>query len=216
MHKFIGLAVLWVCLLASVPASAQTCVGRTSFGDTPWEARVESGYSRDVRSFGPSVYRGSGAFFGGVSADLDGYTTLSQTAVAVGATVGIEQKLRSISNRVYVCPVGTFIHQFGPNLDTADISANVLSFGGRIGIVAFENQSVQIVPTIGMDAQRETDSITPSGSDKVTGTNTFTVTRLGVGFVIGKRTSLVPEIIQLFGTSASTTFRLSAVFGFGK
>jgi hypothetical protein len=216
MRTLLLLAAVSACGLAAAPASAQTCLGRSSFSDAPWQARVESGYSRDVRSFGPSVYHGVGMLFGGVSADLDGYTTLDQTAVSLGASVGVDEALTAVSSRLHACPLLTVVHQFGPNIDTADISANVFAFGGRVGIVAFENQSIQIIPTIGMEAQRERDSVTPSGNPTVNATSTFTVTRLGVGIVIGKRTSLVPEIIQLFGTAASTTFRLNAVFGFGK
>ena len=216
MRQLATAAAVCLCVLAAVPARAQTCLGRASFDDAPWQARVESGFSRDVRSFGPSVYRGGNMFFGGVSADLDGYSTLSQTAASVGATVGLDRSVRAISDRLHVCPVVTVLHQFGPNLDTEDFSANVASYGGRVGIVAFENQSFQIVPMIGMDAQWERDTVTPTGSTSAAASNTFTVTRLAVGFVINKRTSVVPEVIQLYGTAATTTFRLNAVFGFGR
>ncbi|HEX4347765.1 MAG TPA: hypothetical protein VHZ73_09340 [Vicinamibacterales bacterium] len=216
MQKLIVLAALTMCAVYATPASAQTCLGRAPFDDAPWQARVESGSSRDVRSFGLSAYRGASALFGGVSADLDGYSTLSETAVAVGATVGFDRPVRAISSRLHVCPIVTVQHQFGPNPVTADISANVVAYGARAGIVAFENPSLQVVPMVGMEAQWERDTVTPAGASSVSGSNTFTVTRLGIGFVINKRTSLVPEVIQLFGTAASTTFRVNAVFGFGK
>ena len=216
MRQLIRLAVVLLCTLTAAPAIAQTCLGRASFDDAPWQARIESGFSRDVRSFGPSVYRGGGTLFGGVSADLDGYSTLEQTAASVGATVGFDRAVRTVSSRLHVCPIVTALHQFGPNLDTEDISANVVAYGGHVGIVAFENQSFQIVPIIGIDAQWERDRVTPTNSTSATASNTFAVTRLGVGFVINKRTSIAPEVIQLFGTAATTTFRLNAVFGFGK
>jgi hypothetical protein len=68
---------------------------------------------------------------------------------------------------------------------------------------------------IGMDAQWEHDSVTAGGNTN-SASRTFTVARLGVGFVLNRKTSLVPEIIELFGVAGNTTFRVTATFGFGK
>lgn len=216
MRQLITVAVVAVCaVLASAPASAQTCLGRPSFSDAPWQARVESGFSSDVRSFGPAVLRGTSSVFGGLTTDLVGYTNLDQTAVSFGGTVGAERAITGISSRLYACPTVTFLHQIGPNVDTADFSANVASFGGRIGILASDGSTLQVIPMIGMDAQWERDTV-KTGTDTTSSSRTFTVTRLAVGFVLNKRTAIVPEVIQLFGAAATTTFRVTAAFGFGR
>jgi hypothetical protein len=215
VRTFIALAALTVWMLVARTASAQTCLGRPSFSDTPWQIRVESGFSSDVRSFGPGILRGGHTIFGGVSSDLTGYSTLDQTAVTLGGTAGVDAAVRAISSRLHVCPIVSALHQFGPNLDTADISANVAAVGGRVGIVASENQTIQVIPTIGIDAQWERDRL-ESGGATTRASRTFTVTRIGVGFVLNRRTAIVPEVIEIYGAAAATTFRVTAAFGFGR
>jgi hypothetical protein len=212
MRKLILSVVLAGCVLAGGTASAQHCLGRASFSDAPWQVRTASSFSPDARSFGAAVLRGSGAVFGGPGLDITGYRGLEETAATLSGTIGVE---RRFSSRVHACPIVTVQHQFGPNVTGADLSANVASFGGRIGIVASENQVLQVIPMIGMDAQTERDSV-KSGADTSSSTRTFTVARLGVGFVLNRKTSLVPELIELFGVSGNTTFRLTAAFSFGK
>lgn len=212
MRKLIVVVAFALSTLASAPAFAQTCIGRPSFTDAPWQARVETSSSSDTRTFGGSVARGTNSMFGGVVADLTAYNGVDQTALSLGGSAGVE---RALGGRVQVCPVVTALHQFGPNVETADISANVVSAGGRIGIVASENQTLQVVPTIGVDAQWERDSVT-SGGVKATSSRTFTVTRLGVGFILNRRTSIVPEIIGIFGVAADTTYRVTATFALGR
>jgi hypothetical protein len=211
MRKFTAFFALVVCTLAG-PAAAQTCVGRASFADAPWQARVESTFSSESHTFGPSLLRGGRTVFGGANVDLVGYNSISETAASIGGTVGAEGR---IASRLTVCPVVTVLHQFGPSVSGNDLSVNVAAFGGRMGFVASENQTLQVVPMIGMDAQWEHDSVT-SGGNTNSDSRTFTVARLGVGFVLNRKTSIVPEIIELFGVGGSTAFRVTAAFGFGK
>ncbi len=204
-----GLAFVAVGAIAT-PAAAQTCVGRGSFAEAPWQARVETSYSNSSKSFGPSITRGFGAFFAGGSADLVGYPGLDQSAAALGGTIGAEIGKRA--SRVQGCPVATALHQFGPNLPGASSSANVASFGGRIGVVASENATLQVVPTFGMDFQYEHDMVETAIS--AASSRHYTDTRLGVGFVLNRRTAIVPEILQIYGVSSDTTIRLTVAFGF--
>jgi hypothetical protein len=205
-----GLAIVAVCATAT-PAAAQTCVGRGSFAGAPWQARVETSYSNSSKSFGSSITRDFGAFFAGGVADLVGYPGVDQSAASVGGTIGAE--LGSRARRVQACPVATVLHQFGPNIPGASSSANVASFGGRIGVVASENATLRVVPTFGMDFQYEHDMVETAIS--AAASRHYTDTRLGVGFVLNQRTAIVPEIIQIYGVSSDTTIRLSVAFGFG-
>jgi len=207
------LAAALVCL-APLPAQAQTCLGRTSFTDAPWQARIESAFSDGARTFGPSIALGSNHLFGGVLADVNGYSTIDQAAFTIGGTFGFDGALGN-GGRLHVCPLVTVQHRFGPNVPSADFSSTVGSFGGRVGIVAAENQTLSVVPTFGVDVQVENDSVTV-GSDTTSETETFAVARFGVGFVLNKHTAIVPEIIGLFGVASNTTFRVSATFQFGK
>src|SRR5665213_2500679 len=206
-----GLAILAVCAIAT-PAAAQTCAGRGSFADAPWQARVETSYSNSSKSFGPSITRGFGAFFAGGVADLVGYPGIDESAESAGGTIGVEFGGRS--SRVHACPVATVLHQSGPNIPGATSSANVASFGGRIGVVASENATLQVVPTFGVDFQYEHDMVETAISSA--SSRHYTDTRLGVGFVLSRRTAIVPEIIQIYGVSSDTTMRLSMAIGFSK
>ena len=210
MRKLTAFFALVVCTLAG-PAAAQTCVGRASFADAPWQARVATTFSSQSHTFGPSILRGGRTFFGGANVDLVGYSNISETAASIGGTIGAEGRLA----RLAVCPVVTVLHQFGPSVSGNDLDVNVISYGGRMGFVASENQTLQVIPMIGMDAQWEHDSVTAGGSTN-SDSRTFTVARLGVGFVLNKKTSIVPEIIELFGVGGSAAFRVTAAFGFGK
>jgi hypothetical protein len=97
-------------------------------------------------------------------------------------------------------------------------SSNVVAIGGRLGFVASENATLQVVPEFGMDMQHESDTAnaTDPGVSSSASSRTFTVTRLGVGFVLNRRVSIVPEIIQIYGVASDTTIRVAASFGFGK
>ena len=211
MRTLIAAAVLAATALPT-PASAQTCAGRVSYADAPWQARVETGFSSDAKTFGPAVSRGNATFFAGAVADFTGYPNLDETAFSIGVTGGAD---RALDSRVHVCPIITLLHQFGPNVDTSTLSSNVLSAGGRIGIVAADNQTVQVVPTVGVDLQWQKDTI-DSGGGTASASRRFAVTRFGVGFVLNKRTAIVPEVIEIFGTAATTTFRVTAAFRIGK
>jgi hypothetical protein len=215
VRTIIAFAAVSVWTLVASSASAQTCLGRPAFSDAPWQIRVESGFSSDLRSFGPGILLGGRTIFGGLSSDLTGYSNLDQTAVTLGGTAGADAAVPAISRRLHVCPIFSALHQFGPNLDTADISANVAAVGGRVGIVASENQTLQVIPMVGIDAQWEKDRV-ESGGATTRASRTFTVTRIGVGLVLNKRTAIVPEVIEIFGAAAATTFRVTAAFGFGR
>jgi hypothetical protein len=210
MRTLVVSAIATLCTLAAASASAQTCAARPSFAGAPWQARVESGFSSDARTFGPSIVRGWGSFFAGAAADLTGYAGLEATAVSTSVTVGAE---RALGARVYVCPVLTVLHQFGPDFTDAELSANATSLGGRLGIVAATYQTLQIVPMIGMDAQWERDRVDVEGRTSHL-SRTFTVSRLAVGLVMNQRVAIVPEIIEIFGTAGNSTFRVTAAFGF--
>jgi hypothetical protein len=208
-----GMLLLAACLLA-VPAAAQPCLGRPSFSDAPWQAGVESSFSDSDRSFGPSLSRGIGDLFVGVLGDVVGFSGIDESAVSLGGTIGVDRGVGR-DRRVHVCPVATALHEFGPSVGGTDFSADVASFGGRLGIVASENPTVQVVPTFGVDFQVERDTALVSGQSTSSSTN-FTVARFGVGFVLNGRTSVVPEIIELFGVASDTTFRVTAAFSFGR
>jgi hypothetical protein len=66
-----------------------------------------------------------------------------------------------------------------------------------------------------MDAQWEKDTV-EAGGVTTRASRTFTVTRIGVGLVLNKRTAIVPEVIEIFGAAAATTFRVTAAFSFGR
>jgi len=213
MRTSIVLMAAATCL-SPAPALAQTCLGRASFADAPWQLRLESSFSSDAKTFGPSLSLGSRNVFGGVLGDITGYSTIDQTALSIGGTIGIDGALDEQSH-LHVCPIATLIHRFGPNVPTADFSSTVAAFGGRVGVVAAENQTLQVIPTIGVEAQVEDDTV-KVGADTTSETRTFAVVRFGVGFVLNRRTAIVPEIIDLYGVASNTTFRVSATFQFGK
>jgi len=206
--------MLVLACLAPVPAAAQPCIGRPSFSDAPWQARVQSSFSDSSKTFGPSLSRGVGDFFIGAFGDLDGFSGIDQSAASIGGTIGLDRGFGR-DRRVHGCPIVTALHQFGPSVGGTDFSANVASFGGRVGIVANDNPALQVVPTFGMDLQVERDMANFNGQSTSSSRN-FTVARFGVGFVFNRRTSIVPEIIELFGVSSDTTFRMTAAFNFGR
>jgi hypothetical protein len=212
MRTLIAATAFAACTCLATTASAQTCAGRVSFADARWQGRVETGFSSDAKTFGPAVSRGNGTFFGGAIVDFTGYPNLDETAVSIGVSGGAEHALNS---RFHVCPLVTLLHQIGPNVDPSTLSSNVLAAGGRLGIVANENQTVQIVPTVGVDLQWQKDTI-ESGGQSASASRRFAVTRVGVGFVLNKRTAVVPEVIEIFGAAATTTFRITAAIGFGR
>ena len=211
-----AVAALSICATAT-PAAAQICAGRGSFADAPWQARIESSYSNSSKTFGPSITRGSSTVFIGAVADLVGYPTLDQAALSLGGTIGADGAIGRRASRVHGCPIMTLLHTFGPNVPGVNFSANIASVGGRIGVVASENATLQVVPTFGMDVQYEHD-IATSTDAAITSTSssrTFTVTRFGVGFVLNRKTTITPEIVQIYGVAADTTLRVTASFGFG-
>lgn len=211
-----SLAVFVLCAIAT-PAAAQTCAGRGSFADAPWQARMESSYSNSTKSYGPSISRGSRTWFVGTLADVIGYPTLDESALSLGGTIGAERAIGGRASRVHGCPIVTALHTFGPNVPSASFSSHVVSLGGRVGVVASENATLQVVPTFGMDVEYERDTANPTDASgvSVASSRTFTVTRFGVGFVLNRRTAIVPEIIQIYGVAADTTLRVTASFGFG-
>jgi hypothetical protein len=165
------------------------------------------------KSFGPSLSRGVGELFLSAFGEVAGFSGIDQSAASLGGTIGVDHAVGQ-GRRVHVCPVVTALHEFGPNVSGADFSADVASFGGRLGIIASDNATLQVVPTFGVDFQAERDEVTVGGQS-TSSTTSFTVARFGVGFVLNRRTSIVPEIIELFGVSSDTTFRMTAAFSFG-
>src|SRR5262249_33257880 len=110
----------------------------------------------------------------------------------------------------------TGIYYWGPNALGVTSSAAVAVAGARIGVVANDSTTFEVIPTFGGDVQYEHDMVDYAGGH-ASANHTGGIARLGVGFRFNGRISVIPEIIEPFGhEGATSTFRVTASFNFGR
>jgi hypothetical protein len=168
--------------------------------------------------------------FGGVKLDeltFEDVTVdeIDDTALALGLTVGSDNRLDS-EGRIWLCPLGAIAYRMGPTLefdfggfdfdDGVDTNLLTLGGGGRIGVVALDNGSVQAIPTFGISFLHERLTLEIPDEDDESDSETFGMITMGVGLVFNEQTALIPTFeIPLGREEDQILFRLTFVINFG-
>lgn len=200
--------------LVAADVSAQTCLGRPSFSEGPYQASAAVSFTDGAQGFDGGFALGSEEVFGEAAlaytnlSDLDGSVT--SFAAGAGASFAVNQ-----GERIEACPVASVIISSGPDVEPADVTAVGLRVGGRLGLVAVESGNMEVVPTFGLDLAY--DRVRAEvGDTEVTSRETYLIARAGVGFLFNRRIGIVPLLgIPLGLDGSDPEFSVVVSYSFG-
>ena len=232
-RRLVGGAVVaaTLLLLSASPALAQTCLGRLSFADQPVQAQFGGVFGSGTQQFAPGVAVGGTSWFGGVAApivnrddvpfDID---VLSfDTAIGVQGFGGAEFHL----GRVAVYPIGGVGYVFGPRTTTtgrslvgglsgggSDERSVVAEAGGAVGVLAVDNDTVQVIPMLRMSFQYQRRKLALFDNRTLTGSETYGALHVGAGLVFWRKISVTPVAIVPTSDDYDPEFAISTSIGF--
>lgn len=190
-------------LIAALPraASAQTALGLPSFDEGPFIVTAGLGFGEDATSFGGGFVGGTGEIWGGIGVSYSSFDDIDTSAFGVNGTVGTSLALDTRA-RVWLSPVAGVGFLTGPDIGEIDVDVFGLRGGARLGIVATTGGPVTIVPTFGFDIAYDRVSADLAGVANSEG-ETFAIARIGAGFLISERFSIVPTVSMPLGRDDS-------------
>ncbi|MGH9163557.1 MAG: hypothetical protein ACRD2X_26675 [Vicinamibacteraceae bacterium] len=181
-------------------ASAQTCAGYGSFREHGGQIGVGGGFSSGSQGLAVTASGGGEQLFGTASFAASGFDNIDGALVSLGGGVGSDIAVDA-SRRVYVCPTVGAAFVTG-DLNGMDISGFNVESGGRIGIIAGQTPTVDVIPTVGgRVVYARTKSEFLFFEDTVT--QTYGLADIGVGFVFNRRYALVPMVSIPIGVDDS-------------
>lgn len=205
------IALVWLGFLAP-PAVAQTCLGAASLDHAPFQLGAGLNFSSTERQVSAAFTGGHDAFFGTGHANYVTNTTLNVGASAFGAGVG---GALPTTGRVHLCSLADVTYLNGPDFGATATRTFVTTAGGQIGIVAFENRSVQIVPTVGAALRLTHATITPPRGTELMLNDHYGIVGLGVGLVVNAQLAVTATIDVPFAlVSGETSFGLGLTYNF--
>jgi hypothetical protein len=215
MH-FRTLAIGMFTLLSVAEASAQTCLGLPSFAEGPYQASLGLAFTEGAQTFGGGAAIGSDDIFGGASLAFTNFSETDSNATSFGFEGGATFVLNE-RERIEACPVGSVIVTGGPDVADVDITGIGLRAGGRIGVVAVESGSWEVVPTFGFDIAYDRISGELGAVKTTISRETYAIVRAGVGFVLNKRIGLLPTLSVPLGLDDSDPeFSFVVAYTFGQ
>jgi hypothetical protein len=218
MRKRFIVLLLGSIVVAGTDAQAQTCRGSVPIGHmSRGIVDVGTAFSKDLNSYGASVGGGSDTWFAGGGIQGLHYSALDARTWAFTGIGGAQ--IDADAGRYFmVCPMGAVSFERANAIFGDDVSARTLTLSGgaAVGINAFQDTMLSIVPTAGLFVSRAHTRVTLPGDDESVAEN-FTALHLGVGVLIGERASITPMFVIPIGLEdGQKTFSLSYAFSFGR
>jgi hypothetical protein len=216
-----------LALLAIVksPAAAQTCQGLASYSAGQLQVAANAQFPEARKVWGGSLSYGvpSGIYGGvdlshtsfnapdGVDADLPG-------SLGIGAHAGYQMKLGR-TGKLALCPVANLALGMGPDDEEADVNSSQtdLHFGLALGTEMGASQQMRIIPTAGLGLQHTKLKTEQGGAEVFSGSETYALARVGVGFVFNQQISVRPTVDIPLGSDVSNdpAFGISVGYNFG-
>ena len=216
-------------VLASQPASAQTCFGAASFRDGSFRVGGVAGYSDDATGLGVMVAAGADAGpWGSLSAtrlNFDAGATGEEIAPSYGATLGYGFDVGGAANpaSVQVCPYAGYQYLGGPNIDlggglgTTKVRSRAYLGGASIGAVVPSSPGLYLVPSAGVSYVAERAKVFAPGFwwEKVH--DDYGVFDASLGLVFNRRITTQFGAAFPFGVDdAASNFSLAVGINFGR
>lgn len=211
------LIALGVVSFAATKMAAQTCVGAASYSSGP--VRLGAGFATTdgAKSYGVTLGVGAKAgAFGSASVSRGEYSDIDASSTGVSLGVGYAM---DIDPAVQFCPVASFIHQSGPDIDfgsgTVTTTSHAFGLGGALGGLVPVTPTLDLVPFVSAAFLASHGSATYQGDTQSDSQNSGEID-LGAGFVINKTLTLQPAVAIPVGVDgAKSTFLLAFAFNFG-
>ena len=214
MKRLLALAFLGVFAAAST-AEAQLCAGATSFAQQPYQVGIGASFQDGAQGVGGHFAAGGSSLFGGIGLGVVNFSDIDSTETDINVFAGSELNVEE-DNRVFVCPLAAVNFGVGPDLGPVSVSSFTLQGGGRVGIVASDDNDMMIVPTFGLSAAWTRVSFERAGVES-DDSDTYGVASLGVGFIFDRRIGITPGISIPFSVGDSdVAFTIEFTFGFGR
>lgn len=216
---------LWFVVLVIFfvkPLQAQVCTGAPSFREAPRQIRVSDvfgvsvsdAFSADAQAFGASAAAGGRTAFGGGGFAVTSFDGLDSTATSVSGTVGADLPVDR-DERVFVCPLGSAVYAFGPDVGSININSFGVLGGARVGVLAAESSNLRVIPTFGVALFYRRVTLDAPGFQSLEESDTSGLATIGVGFVFNGRIGLIPAIVIPFAIpDRDVALSLSFVFNF--
>ncbi|HYN07381.1 MAG TPA: hypothetical protein VES67_08330 [Vicinamibacterales bacterium] len=218
MRKRFIVLLLGSIVVAGTDAQAQTCrgsvpIGRMSHGIVD----VGTAFSKYTNSYGANVGGGSDRWFAGGGIQGLHYSDLDARTWAVTGIGGAQ--IDADAGRYFmICPMSAVTFERANAIFGDDVSARTLTLSGgaAVGINAFQDTMVSLVPTVGLFVSRASTLVDVAG-DRVTVGETYSTLQAGVGVLLGERASITPMLVIPIGLEGGQkTFSLSYAFSFGR
>ena len=218
MRKRFFVLLLGSIVVAGTDAQAQTCrgsvpIGRMSRGILD----VGTAFSQHTNSYGANVGGGSDAWFAGGGIQGLHYSDLDARTWAFTGIGGAQ--IDADAGRYFmVCPLAAVNFERANAIFGEDVSARTLTMSGgaAVGINAFQDTMVSLVPTAGLFISRANTRV-DIGEDPETVAETYGTLQIGVGILFGERSSITPMLIVPIGLEGGQkAFSLSYAFSFGR
>jgi hypothetical protein len=204
--------------LAALPVDAQLCAGTASFSAGRLQAGGQLISNNDYSSLGVGLNLGTArGLYGGPQIAQNNYDFIDESGLWVGASGGYQ--MRPAKQGFQVCPVARIGLGLGPDDiggTGVDMSMREFSAGAMIGMVAYREPTLQIIPTGGLSIVNQKITLdTPAGSADES--DTFMSLDLGAGFLLGSVFTIRPMVsIPLGGDGRDESFTLGVTYNFGK
>jgi hypothetical protein len=218
MRKRFIVLLLGSIVVAGTDAQAQTCrgsvpIGRMSHGILD----VGTAFSKSANSYGANVGGGSDAWFAGGGIQGLHYSDLDARTWALTGIGGAQ--IDADAGRYFmVCPMAAVNFERANAIFGDDVSARTLTMSGgaAVGINAFQDTMLSLVPTVGLFISRASTRV-DVGGEPVTVAETYGTLQAGVGLLLGERSSITPMLIVPIGLEGGQkAFSLSYAFSFGR
>ena len=197
MKRF--LAFLVCTLLWAASANAQTCTGGVPFGTARFQVGGDGAFSSNSHSFFAGAGAGNATYWGRAGVQFTGFSQSDSSAKGVIGSAGAEYPVDS-QKRVYVCPMVTVFHLWGPNYDISTSSSTVFSLGGGVGFVAANTGQATIVPTFGLrfDHISSSSDFTEPFAITYSASTSYGDATFGAGIILNDRMAIIPLILVPF------------------
>jgi hypothetical protein len=215
LNRFAFTLPILLVAAAPAPASAQVCLGRTSFGAGDVQLNVAAERTTGVTGFGAGVFGGSErGFLGGV--DIVNLR-LEGTEGSAWRTTGAAgwQVHPTDSPDLQFCPLASIGLVLGPDSENNEPSTFTGTIGGAIGIVFGEPARTRIVPSV---SARYVKGVTSLRTQFGNSRTDFEYTLLGAALGVRPNPALaiVPGFFFPVGRDAGDPLlELRVVFGRG-
>lgn len=223
MSRFV-LAGLAVVGLASV-ANAQVCVGTPSFSTGSARVGGTAVIGQNAKAYGAQLALGEhrGWFVSGNWAYTKNDTSAGGSSNSGGGSIGYDYALNA-EKTVAICPMVGVEAQEGSVVGLTPMPNNPqntldLSFGGALGWVASQSESMEVIPSIGaaVVVRSYKNKIVVQGTPQTTTNDNFGLVSATIGFVFNKRCTISP-LVQIpvsenngkvaYGVAVSYNFNL--------